>query len=224
MDMVLRILSILLLVSTFAFGQNSVKTNQYYGLDSCKLEITNTTGTGRLGYVGNNLTSIAPNGTYLNISALSTPEAKIVEYVPFGTALSVAQQNNTTNYFLIIAPVSKTVTGIAVWIDAAGSGNGIDIALYDYAGTTLLASTATPQSSISAGRTLIPFDATANVVIGTAYWVGIGNANGGTATFLMGQTGYNNTSYARVASATAICGATLPAGTSTNARIYFELY
>jgi len=151
--------------------------------------------------------------------------ASVDRYLPYGSIQAHSQANNTTYYFKITAGVTKTATGIEVYIDAAGADNGIDVALYDAAGTTLLASRATPLASFSAGPVRIAFDtAYASYTAGTVYWVGIGNANGGTATFSTGPTGVNSSDYARVDNGVPTCGATLPTGASTNARIVMAIY
>jgi hypothetical protein len=148
----------------------------------------------------------------------------IDEFMSMSTYQSSSSVNNTTYYFLKEAMFDQVVTGIEVFVDSAGASNGIDIALYDAAGSTLLASKATPLASFSSGKVRVPFDAPYTVVKGTLYWQGFGNANGGSATFVIGPTAINSSSFARVDAGVPTCGATLPTGSSTNARLAWNWY
>lgn len=65
---------ILILFSVVVFGQNQIKSRQFYATDSTKTDYINQTGTGSIGVSGGEITFINNSGSYANLSGLKNAD------------------------------------------------------------------------------------------------------------------------------------------------------
>lgn len=220
----IRLLILLSLISSFAFSQNSVKTNQRFDTDSVKQDYTSTTGTGSFGMKANDWTFISPNGTYTKLSTLISNVPNYNTYVDFSMISNVVAINNTAYYKKVMFARSMTVTGVIMWIDGLAAGT-YDVALYNSAGTKI-ASRASRFDPSAVGKQTIAFDTPVSISAYDLVWVCVAGSNGAGETFgLMPTDAINNSAYGFVMNTTTTVGASLPTpDASTTYRFWIEFY
>lgn len=220
----MRLLIILSLFTSFGFAQNSVKVNQYYGLDSCKLQFKNSTGTGSFGLKGNDYSFTAPNGTYTLLSTLIANEPTYNTSADFEVISNVVAINNTAFYKRILTTRTFICNGVYMWLGGVASGT-FEVALYNSAGTKIAGRAAVYDPS-AVGLQDITWDTPVTLTTGTLYWFAIAGSNGAGDTWgLMPTSAINDSNYGFVKNSTTTVGASLPsADASTTYRFWTYFY